>query len=190
MSWAEETSPHDIFKYNIMFSGLRQGALVYVLDKSDKIQVKQGFVESVSAPRSMYKTFNPAVTFGTNMQSVVDITLKIDDQKKEFVGIPSNVTIHSYGDYVITESKEGMIQEVDAMLQNSTNIVNSIDKHRQIISSCENILKELNPVYAREQERDEVIGSLTQKVNSIEGVLTRLESMLAKQENHDNDKEL
>lgn len=134
----------------------------------------------------MYKTFNPAVTFGTNMQSVVDIALKIDDQKKEFIGVPSNTSIHSYGDYVITESKEGMIQEVDAMLQNSVGIVNSVDKHKDIINSCEHILKDLNPVYAREQERDEVIGSLTQKVNSIEGVLTRLESMLAKQDNNDN----
>ena len=83
-----------------------------------------------------------------------------------------------------------MIQEVDAILQNSTNIVNSIDKHKEIINSCERILKDLNPVYAREQERDEVIGSLTKKVNSIEGVLTRLESMLTKQGINDNNKEL
>ena len=173
-----------------MFSGLRQGAVIYVLDRSEKIKVNQGFVESVSAPHQMYKTFNPAVSFGTNVQTVVDISVKIGDEKQEFVGVPSNSTVHSYGDYVITESKEGMIQEVDAILQNSTNIVNSIDKHKEIINSCERILKDLNPVYAREQERDEVIGSLTKKVNSIEGVLTRLESMLTKQGINDNNKEL
>jgi len=39
----------------------------------------------------------------------VDIVLKIGNDKKEFVGIPSNATIHSYGDYVLSESREGMI---------------------------------------------------------------------------------
>ena len=63
-----------------MFSGLRQGAVIYVLDRSEKIKVNQGFVESVSAPHQMYKTFNPAVSFGTNMQTVVDISVKIGDE--------------------------------------------------------------------------------------------------------------
>jgi hypothetical protein len=39
----------------------------------------------------------------------VDIVLKIGNDKKEFVGIPSNAAIHSYGDYVLSESREGMI---------------------------------------------------------------------------------
>jgi len=60
-----------------------------------------------------------------------------------------------------------MIQEVDSMLQNSKNIVDSIDKHKTNITSCEKILKELNPVYARESERDDAIDDLTNKVNDI-----------------------
>lgn len=98
----------------------------------------------------MYKTYNPAVSFGTNLQTVVDIVVKIDNEKKEFVGIPSTNVVHSYGDYVISETKEGMIQEVDAMLQNSKNVVASIDQHEQNIEACEAILKDLNPVYAKE----------------------------------------
>ena len=54
-----------------------------------------------------------------------------------------------------------MISEVDSMMQESKNIIDSIDKHKATITSCENILKELNPVYAREQERDSAIDSLT-----------------------------
>lgn len=75
----------------------------------------------------MYKTYNPAVSFGTNLQTVVDIVVKMDNDRKEFVGIPSTNTVHSYGDYVLSEAKEGIIQEVDAMLQNSKNVVSSID---------------------------------------------------------------
>lgn len=166
-----------------MFSGLRQGTTLYILDKSEKPKVVMGVVENITAPRPMYKTYNPAVSFGTNMQTVVDITVKIDGERKEFLGIPSINTIHSYGDYVICETREGMIQEVDAMLQNSENIVASIDRHKANIDVCKDILKELNPVYAKETERDEAIESLTNQMNSMQSVLTRLESYLTKNTN-------
>jgi len=50
-----------------MFSTLRQGAVIYILDKSSEPTLKTGYVENVSIPRPMYKTFNPAASFGTNM---------------------------------------------------------------------------------------------------------------------------
>ena len=146
-----------------------------------------GTVENITAPRPMYKTYNPAVSFGTNLQTVVDIVVKVDNEKKEFVGIPSTNTIHSYGDYVISETREGMISEVDAMLQNSKNIVASINQHESNIKACENILRTLNPVYAKESQRDEAIDSLTKQVDSMQSVLTRLESLITRQNtNGDN----
>jgi len=42
-----------------MFSALRQGALVYILDKGDTPSIKIGQVEGVTQPR-----FNPAAGFG------------------------------------------------------------------------------------------------------------------------------
>ena len=169
-----------------MFSGLRQGTSIYILDKTDKPKVVTGYIENVTAPHPMYKTYNPAVSFGTNIQTVVDIIVRINNEKKEFVGIPSNGTIHSYGDYVLSENKEGMIQEVDAMLQNSKNIVSSIEQHKANISACEDILKELNPVYAKEQQRDEAIDNISDRMNKMEDVLARLESMLNKHGNENN----
>lgn len=132
----------------------------------------------------MYKTFNPSVSFGTNLQTVVDIVVTIDNERKEFIGVPSINTIHSYGDYVICETKEGMIQEVDALLQNSKNVIASVEQHRSNIAACEKILKDLNPVYAKETERDEAIDSLTKRVDDVQSVLTRLESLLTKQNAH------
>ena len=126
-----------------MFSTLRQGSVIYILDKSSEPTLKTGYVESVSIPRPMYKTFNPAVNFGMNAQTVVDISVKTDNNRIDFEGVPSTFTIHSNGNTVISENKEAMIQEVDSMLQNSKNIVDSIDKHKNNIIVCENILKEL-----------------------------------------------
>lgn len=170
-----------------MFSGLHQGSTLYILDKTAEPKVVTGFVQRINTPHPMYKTYNPAVSFGTNMQTVVDIAVKIDNEEKEFVGIPSTGVIHSYGDYVIAETKEGMIQEVDAMMQNSRNILDSVEQHERNISACENILKQLNPVYAKEQQRDEAIDNISDRMDHMEEVLSRLESMLAKSNNNDRE---
>lgn len=164
-----------------MFSGLRQGTALYVLDKSKEPKVIQGYVERVSVPHPMYPNYNPSVSFGANLQTIVDVTVKLGDERKEFVGVPSTATIHSYGDYVLSESKDGMIQEVTTMLENSKSIVQNVDQHKSNISACEKILKELNPVYAKEQERDEAIDNISGRMDRIESILARLENKLGTQ---------
>ena len=160
-----------------MFSTLRKGATIYILDRSADPTVKIGYVDNVTMPRPMYPTYNPAVSIGTNMQTVVDLTVRVDDEKKEFC-VPSSLSIHTYGDYTLSENKEAMISEVDSLLQNSKDVLDSVDKHKAAISAYEKILGELNPVYAKEQERDSRIDNLTQQMDSMQNVLNRLESFL------------
>lgn len=50
-----------------MFSTLRKGSTVYVLDRTNEPEVKIGYVDAVSMPRPMYPTYNPAASLGTNM---------------------------------------------------------------------------------------------------------------------------
>lgn len=161
-----------------MFSGLRQGTALYVLDKSKEPKVITGYVERISAPHPMYPNYNPSVSFGANLQTVVDVTVKLGDDKKEFVGVPSTASIHSYGDYILSESKDGMIQEVTSMLENSKSIIANVEQHKSNVQACEKILKELNPVYAKEQERDEMIDNISSRMNRMEGILARLEDRL------------
>lgn len=162
-----------------MFSGLRQGNALYVLDKTKEPRVITGYVERISAPHPIYPSYNPTVSFGANLQTGVDIVLKVGDDKKEFVGVPSTAVIHSYGDYVLSESKDNMVQEVTAMLENSKSILSNIEQHESNIKACERILKELNPVYAKEKERDEAIDDISSRMNRMEDILARLESRLS-----------
>lgn len=164
-----------------MFSTLRKGSTIYILDRTSEPTIKMGYVENVSIPRPMYPTYNPAVSLGTNMQTVVDMTMRIDDETKEFC-VPSNLSLHTYGDYTLSENKEAMISEVDALLKNSKDVLDSVEKHKAAISAYENILKELNPIYAKEAERDHAIGDLSQRVDSIQDSLNRLEQLLKRNE--------
>ena len=125
----------------------------------------------------MYPTYNPSVSLGTNMQTVVDITTRVDDEKKEFC-VPASLSLHTYGDYTLSESKEAMISEVDGLLQSNKDILDSMDKRKSDMVAYEKILKTLNPVYAKEQERDSAITDLSQRVDSIQDTLDRLESLL------------
>ena len=168
-----------------MFSTLRKGAIIYILDRANEPEVKVGYIDNVTLPRPMYPTFNPAVSLGTNMQRVVDITVRIGEEKKEF-SVPSDLSIHTYGNYTISESKEAMISEVDSLLQNSKDVLNSVDKHKKAVDAYENILKTLNPVYAKEQERDSTIDKLTQQVNGMQSTLNRLESILLRNGTNEN----
>ena len=168
-----------------MFSTLRKGATIYLLDRTSEPDVKIGYIDNVSMPRPMYPTYNPQVSLGTNMQTVVDLTVRVGDEKKEFC-VPSNLSIHTYGDYTLSENKEAMISEVDALLQNSKDVIDSIDKHKAAISAYERILKNLNPVYAKESERDSRIDSLSQQVGSMQTTLNRLESLLLKNGTNEN----
>ena len=169
-----------------MFSTLRKGASVYILDRTSEPEVKIGYVDNVTLPRPIYPTYNPAVSLGTNMQRVVDITVRVDDDKKEFC-VPADLSIHTYGDYTLSESKEAMISEVDSLMKNSQDILDSMDKEKQNVAAYQNILKTLNPVYAKEQERDTAIESLTQQVDGIHSALERLETLLLRNRANGND---
>ena len=73
----------------------------------------------------------------------------------DFKNVPGSQSVTNYNNAIITETKELMSTEVDNMLQNSKSIVDSIPYHNNVISACEGILKDLNPRFAKEKERDE-----------------------------------
>lgn len=165
-----------------MFSALRQGALIYILEKGENPNVKIGQVESVTQPRPKYNQFNPTVPFMANAETIVDITVSVDNEKKEYVGVPSNLSVHEYGNVLLSESRDAMISEVNGMLQTSKQIIDSIDYHKKVVDSCEEMLKQLNPDYAKQQERDNAIDGLKSEVGSLKSDVNRILSLLTKTE--------
>ena len=155
-----------------MFSALRQGSVIYILEKSEKPILKVGQVESITQPNNNF-LMNGAT---------VDINVKVGNSTMEFKNVPSNYYVTSYNNAIITETKELMSTEVDNMLQSSRSIVDSVSYHNNVIQACEEILKDLNPRFAREKERDEDISNLKDKMGGIESKMEQILSLLSKEE--------
>ena len=158
-----------------MFSALRQGSVVYILEKGENPVLKVGQVVSITQP-------NYSSNFLMN-GSTIDINVKVNNQNMDFKNVPSSQSVANYNNAVITETKELMSNEVDNMLQSSRSIVDSVAYHNNIITSCESILKELNPRFAKEKERDEDINNLKNKMGGIESKMDKILSLLQKDGN-------
>lgn len=154
-----------------MFSALRQGSVIYILEKGEKPSLKIGQVISITQP-----TYNNNFLMNG---STVDINAKVDNETLEFKNVPASQSTTSYNNVIITETKELMSNEVDNMLQNSKSIIDSVPYHKNVLSSCEEILKNLNPRFAREKERDEDISNLKTKIGGIESKMDKILDLLS-----------
>lgn len=158
-----------------MFSTLRLNSPIYILDKKDSPVLKRGIVELVSPQRSKTGSF-----YGQPSDMVVDITVNIEGTTQEFKNIPANLTIASDGTIVLSETKEALSSEVDALLSLSKQIIDSVDYHKEVIEKCEQILKELNPQFAKDKIQEEKITSLETRIGGVESNLNDIKDMLTK----------
>lgn len=157
-----------------MFSALSQGSPIYLLDKTSTPDYKVGEIVGVSYPK-----MNP---YNVGPQNTVDLKVKIDGEIQEFNSIPSINSVVSYnsGKIIISESKQGIQTEVENILQNSKQILNSIDTYKQNVIDCENILKQLNPQFAIDKERDERLSNLENRFDGFESKLDKIFNLVQK----------
>lgn len=165
-----------------MFSGLRQGALFYVLEKNiEKPILKIGQVVNVSNPTPKFgAAMSPA--FAQGIDTTVDISVKFGDDTAEYKQLPSSLSIANFGNngIVVSESREAMLTEVEAMQRTSKQILESMDYHTAVMSACDDMLKELNPQFAKEKEQEEKIGALESQMSRVENSLSAITDMLSK----------
>ena len=160
-----------------MFSNLSQNSILYILDLKNNPKVLSGPIDRVSVPRPKYNTFNPS------MEMIVDITATINGEKREFKGVP-NGSIANFGEdaFVLAESKDVLNSYVNSMLQNSRNIVNSIDKHKKLVTDYEEVIQELNPDIKASRENDKAIQTLQDQVENLQKGMQRILAIMTKDE--------
>lgn len=163
-----------------MFQGLRPNSIFYVLDKSGEPTLKVGQVVSVSNPQPKFPTYQPGQFATTPVETTVDIKVKLQDGEMEFKQLPANGQIANSGNVVVSESREAMSAEVEAMLRSSQEVLDSKKYHEKVVSCCGQIMATLNPQIAKEKAQEQKISQLESKVCGMEGTLSNIESMLQK----------
>lgn len=156
-----------------MFQGLRTNSLFYVLDKGENPNLQIGQVVSVSNPQTKYPSFNNGFT-PQPMETVVDVKVKLGDEEVDFKQLPANGQIANDKNLVVSDNKDAMSAEVDAMLRQSRAILESVDYNKRVVESCEGMLQQLNPQIAKEKEQTEKINKLEGKVSGIEGKIDKM----------------
>ena len=154
-----------------MFSALTQGSSVYILDKTSSPKYSIGEVIGVSQPKINF-----------NGQSTVDLRVNVDNTTQEFSNLLSINSINTYngGKVIISETKQGIQNEVESILENSKKIIDNIDVYKQNISDCEEILKQLNPQFAKDKERDDRLFNLESRFDGVESKLDKIFDLIKK----------
>ena len=161
-----------------MFSGLRQNNLFYILEKGEDLNLKIGQVISVSNPQPKYNQFNTTNAF-SQPEMVVDVKVKVGEESLDFKQLNANMNIANSGNVVVSDSKEAMSAEVESLLRNSKQIIESVPYHERVVASCDVMLRELNPQFAKEKEQEEKIGALEQRMGHIDGKLEKVLELLS-----------
>lgn len=153
-----------------MFSALSQGSPIYLLDKTSTLEYKIGEVVGVSQPK-----FN-------NLGNTVDLKVKVDDSIQEFNGIPSinNFVSYNNGRVIISESKQNIQNEVEGILENRRNIIDNIESYKQDVIDCEEILRKINPQFAKDKERDDRLLNLENRFDGVESKLDKIFNLINK----------
>ena len=170
-----------------MFSGLRQNSLFYILDKNNLL-LQIGEVDSVSNPASKYGHTNYMPQPYAQQDMFVDVKVKVGDTINEYKQLPSNLSVANSGSLIVSDSKEAMSAEVEAMIRNSRGVIDSIPYHEKVIESCDLMLRDLNPQFAKEKQQEEKIGALEEKMGNIDDKLNKMFDLLSDTIGHSKSK--
>lgn len=163
-----------------MFSGLRENSIFYVLDKTNGATLKTGQVIQVSNPQPKFPQYQPGQYNIQAVETTVDIKVRMPDGDMEFRQLPSNAQIANSGNVVVSESKDAMMAEVEAMQKRSKDVLQSREYHEKIVEDCERIKGELNPQIAKDKIQQQKITKLEEEISGVKGALTNIETMLQK----------
>lgn len=170
-----------------MFNGIRQNNLIYALDKSN-LRLRIGEVINVSNPTPKYgNTTFPTQPFA-QPEMLIEIKVKFEDEEVVFKDLPANATITSKNNIVVSDSKDAMNSEIESMMRNSTNVLESVSYHQKVLESCDMMLRELNPQFAKEKQQEEKIGALEVRMENIDDKLNKMFELLSDTVKHGKNK--
>lgn len=163
-----------------MLSGLRQGTPVYVLYKNEP-RFAVGKVAQVSNQYPPQFNFQQPINPNT-MGMMVDLSIEVDGKTETYPRIPINSSIAEFPDkgVILSETRDGIVNEINVIRNASQTAIDQVDLHRRIISSCDQLLLDLNPQLKHEQEQAGKIARLEEQLAGMSDQIAALTGMLSK----------
>lgn len=170
------------------FASTRQGCQIYLLRRGSQPQLEIVNVSQVSERMAM-----PGGGYAYPPRSVVNITVDTQPQQTTFQCVPTDTDVYycENGQTVVAATKEAMNNELTSMMRRSEEIIRSVDNHRVIIESCNELLNKLNPERGEKAKQDEEIATIKSELNELSKRNQRIEALLerALQSQNKNKKE-
>lgn len=144
------------------FRDIRQNSTVHLLDKPT-MQYIETKVEAVGMPHFA----TPQVGQTAQTGQVVDVTIK---GVSYVVACDNSI---AYSDKVVfATDKALLLPEVKRLKTEAENILASVDKAKETVTKCNQLLCELDTAFKEKQETDKRMGKMEEKINSLSDMLS------------------
>lgn len=156
-----------------MLSALRQGAPLFVLDKSKQTVSIAEVVSVTPTPAQFGMAYTPNGMMP--QRPTVDIKARINGSDVNFTKLPADASSadDAVNGIVICESKEAIISEVTAFRANSARALEQVQMHQQIVANCDNLLLQLDPAKKAEAKQAEEIAGLKNEITELKVLLNQ-----------------
>ena len=151
----------------MLFKDLKQNYPVHIFDKQN-VEYIQGKVTSVSLPRMQMPNMNMN---SLNNSMVVDITIDAGGRSATYT-IPEGLSVTYAGNLVLSVEVDGVVKEIEAMKNTAEQVLNSVERQKEIKKKTCELLVELNPVYKEKKDTEE-------RFNKIETSVSEMKNMLS-----------
>ena len=147
-----------------MFRDLKKGFQVYTLDTSDVPVFRMGNVVNVSEPRFQQPQMGQMGQYQQLQDRVIDLTVEINGSSMTYV-VPESRDVAMSNNITLACSVDPIMNQLNAAKRTSSDILDSIDKHRRTLEACDSILEEINPAFKQTKDQDRKIKNLEEKVD-------------------------
>lgn len=152
------------------------------IDSSTCALLNAGTQNTMTLAQQIAAAVNPIAQAVNEIKCAQPQTVTVPYQP--FQAIP-NCVAYQYGMYnngnlIIAESKQTIQSEIEATLQHANYVVEHIEDYKTQITRCEEVLKELNPQFAKDKARDERIAGIETEVAGIKGDIAKILAAVTK----------
>lgn len=116
------------------------------------------------------------------MGMMVDLSIDVDGKTETYPRIPINSSVAEFPDkgVILSETRDGIVNEINVIRNASQTAIDQVDLHKRIIASCDQLLLDLNPQLKHEQEQAGKIARLEEQLAGMSDQIAALTGMLSK----------